>query len=222
MFVLAIGYGQTDVQKAKVLIDNLNVSYAKEKSFEFDMIQRLYTFPSDARPKETFSGHIKKSGDQYRSFTLGVLTIQNKEAKLVIDTAAHTMIYTNPTIMDAYSGANLNAMLSLCTRVTVMQSDTNDMLKLEFNTLNSPVEKMEITLRKSRLIKLVLYHLPVMDENDQMIKPKTEILFQNFNIEESATKADFDLSPYVRMKNNQIQLTDSYSNYSFNNLFIKK
>ena len=213
---------QTEIERAKQLIDKLNQPSNTEKSFECTMTEKFYSFYTDKQPKEVATGYIKRNGIQYRSNTLGVLTIQNKEAKLIVDTVSHTIVYTNPTPIQAYNSENLNSMLALCSKVQVLHNDSIDRITLEFSTNEIPLEMFEITIQNSQIKKLVLYHTATTDENDQVIKPKTEILFNDIVLGKSISSREFEVGSYILVKNGKINLTESYQNYTLSNLYVTK
>lgn len=213
---------QTEIERAKQIIDKLNQPNYTEKSFECTMTEKFYSFYTDKQPKEVFTGYIKRNGMQYRSNTLGVLTIQNKDAKLIVDTGSHTIVYTNPTPMQAYNPENLTSMLALCSKVQVLHNDSIDRITLEFSTNEIPLEMFEITIQNSQIKKLVLYHNATTDENDQVIKPKTEILFNDIVLGKSISSKEFEVGSYISVKNGKINLTEPYQNYTLSNLFVSK
>lgn len=199
--------------KTKDFYDNLS-------KVSFDLEYSLYKNYSTQIKYQGMSGFYRKSLNNYHSSVLGIITIQNDDAKMVIDTTSRTII-----VQDVDSSLDINLLnLSLdevISKVTSIKKwEVGDIkaFKMDFAAAYNNFSAITFFVNKDNsLHKLVLYFSSLQDIEGKREKPRVEIYYRNIDKKPKFSRQEFKFSEFVTESSGKYTLTNNYKGFSLYN-----
>ncbi len=223
-FLLGIvpAYGQT-VSKSdmKAVLIGINKAYADNKAYSMDVKHSSYAGHESAVPVETQSGKYVKSGLNYYSNLLGIETIQNGEAKLVVAKNERYMLLSdkdklkNMVVDQDYLNHVLDQAESI--KKTALGKQVKYIIKLKSGEL----ESYTITVNENNFITElgIFYRKERQWKNKQgqvtKGKPKLLVSYSNIKLNPSINKERFSFNKYLRVSGKTYKPSSAFVNYNF-------
>ncbi len=186
----------------------MNSYYNNAASYSVSVQHALFDTYTAAKASKVYKGYMKKQGSSYHSELLGLETVQNARYKIVIDTAGHRVLVSNPDPEPAFTAASftipqLEQVLKRCTTVQKGEQGGNDHYKLNFDA-SIPFAAIVLVLdRKNQsLQKIIFYHQAEARagtaKDAPKTRPRTEIAFSNFRSAPKLGAKEFSGQAYIR------------------------
>lgn len=217
--LLQISNAQSEKAKAIEILKTVNTTLSNSNSISMKITHKFYNTHADKVPADVYQGFYKRSKLKTHSLIMGIETIENKNMKVAIDTTNNSIIINSLT-KSTVPMPDLSSSLSFCSKIAVSNIDSSAKeITLEFESGKFPFEKLIFEVRKNIMTKLVMFHSETVDNEDgKQIKPKTEILFTEVEVNENISSSEFDYS-YILLENGKtFKLTSKYNNYKLINL----
>jgi hypothetical protein len=171
--------------------------------FSINITHASYKGHSSLVAHEKMSGYFKRDGKNYKSSMMGILTIQNEKAKIVIDTMGKTILVAHPDSFEPSDVVSLEYIqgkknLKSTTKKT---EDKSVRYKLEYKT--GRYSACEILLSNEGSINEIVFlfresfRVNPSDENSEMASPKAIISYKDLKKNPVFDKAEFDFSNYI-------------------------
>ncbi len=209
-----------DMQFLKKYIDHSAKKMSKDTLYF--KVTHLFYENGKTQPKESISGFFVRAGLNYYSYAAGILSIQNKNLLIMVDSSEKSIFVNNPQVLgldpnfynkpnnfNDYNvlrvpGANGNVVYNLSPK------SKNNMVKLSL-TFNA-----DTILTKYRAENIFDKKLVGSDKN------ALEIIFADFNFKPKISgNSYFSTDKYVYQKDKKIYPSARYKNYQITDLRIK-
>lgn len=178
---------------------------------------------------EQTDGFYRFDHGSYHSYLAGMHTIQNKKYRVVIDTAAKSILVGDllSNKADDVSEINYkNSMLDV-NKFLKCPIGTADRYRLEYN--EKPLyEAYETELNaEGMMTEMVVFYrkeypLNPQDNNSAKAKPKLMITWSEFNVKAVFAADEFSTDKYFIETNGKLTLTSAYRAYRLTDVRVKK
>ncbi len=160
---------------------------------------------------EKNTGYIKRAGQKFHNYLLGIHTIQNGTCRLVIDTAKKVLVVADPleSINDVLSDTVYNYFMKVCSKIRIAHTGNQTYYRLEFKD-PYPLSFYTMTIKDSLVEKIVMYYRNEVKVNNRSGKPRLEMTFDKWKTSIDDTQKAFDINNYVFRKGREYCLTASY------------
>lgn len=214
---------------AKELKDmqQLQVKYTK---YSVNLKYFTYDTKNDEGIKDKSEGYIIKYNNCIKSRLMGIYTLQNKSLRISIDSVKKLIQVSNPFTSEQ-SDFSLNdyiKILGYCK--AVKKATVNKTTGYRFETKNiEGVMAQEVFLEEGIIKEANIYYANkhfVRENNTvrtEMVYPKLQVLFSNFNSNLKLTESDFNEAQILVVQNNKtIKLTEAYRGFKLIDGRVKK
>ena len=232
MCVCAIGLAKaqsTPISKEETgkVFEKTNTWFRETPVYSLDVVHASFENYTTSSPADKAVGYFKKDGKNYHSFLLGIHTIQNKDYKIVIDTAEKIIAVANPDQLNwlKYTQDDYKVFLKNCTAIRTSKTGRYAFYRVELPE-NNPVAAYEFLIDEKGLAREIswYYNKEVKkDENSPAAKPRMRISFSGYNEEPSFSYSEtFSEEPYFEKKNDKLVVTEKYQHFKLLDQRIKK
>jgi hypothetical protein len=199
-----------------------NAAYSKLKSYRMAVHYRLYTNYTTTTAFESSDGAYIRQDNNIYSSLLGIVTLQNKQAKLTVNSASKTIVVANPDQLTAApSNLQLDSSLKRCTSIDFVDlGEGRKRYVLHFDrTPFFEYDRMELEFRNDHLLeRLVFYYREAvnLDETNATLKkekPRLEISFSDIDLAPTLAADQFSEQAYILMQGKKILPASAYSDY---------
>ncbi len=201
---------------------NLNKRVLKNESYSFTINYSSFKEYSDVKPYESQYGIAIRDGIHLYSKVLGAITIQNKQLRIVIDSAKHFIKITDP-IKGQEPNFNINdyiKVIGICK--SVKRKELDKIIAYRFEPKSSQgIVAQEIYLNDEFLVKSVIFYANRHDIrtgneiNSEMLYPKLEITISNFKKVQKINKTTFSTDEVLALTKNGIVLKGKYRSFKY-------
>lgn len=229
----SIGFSQVSSDLASQFDNDFKLISGKlnnESNYLINTEYHFYNSHSSPQPLKVMQGYYKKKGANYKSMTMGILTIQEDKIKVFVDSANKTITLTDADKENSSVnfGVNITLLKQYCSNLLITDSSkANRTYRLNFKTPIDNIAFVEVVLdlNTKYLKKLTLFHSNKVDiigvGNVNIDKPRTEVVFSK-PIFQKNTDVEFSTSTFLSIHKDSIALQKGYSNYSFYNHLLQK
>lgn len=220
------GVPEETVSKAKDDFSKLNKVFFAEK-FSVEMEYKLYENHFNTVPVETRSGYYFKSGKNDYSRIMDIETLHTPELTLVAMNEEKLITVSGPASQRMGLSVGPDTLLRFCKQIKFSDNQDTRKYELYFNE-NSSTEfnKIELSfdIKTYQLNKFIIYYNErekILENGTlQMIKPKVEIAYKNYN--KAKGTPEFSEGKYVtKIGANKYKSTGKYASYKVYNQKIK-
>lgn len=214
---------QDVVEKVLNKLKVLNQYYETNRNYEVDITHVLFSSVDASTVEEKFSGFYKSHDGMEHSLLLGIETIQNRDVRVSIDTNSQTISISDIQESIPFSIAELERSLKFCKNVKLSENDGLDIISLEFDINKYPLYKLDISISKSRIASIDMYHAEKTDNNKgEKVYPHTKVEYTNYIENVKKKKKHFDVSVIVVRSEDTYKPTNAYKDYKIYDLRVKK
>lgn len=219
ILVLTNVNAQNERQLAAKILTTANANLVTAHSLSMRVTHKFYSSHQETVPSDVYNGFYKRSKLRVHSVLMGIENIEGKNLKLTIDTTNSTVIVNKQKTVNLPI-PDLDNSLSFCSNVLVSKKDSlSSEIQLLFESGKYPMDKIVFEIKNNIIVKLTLYHSESTEnEEGKLIKPKTEIVFTEVEINKNIPGSEFEISNIIKENGKEFQLTTKYSNYKLINL----
>jgi hypothetical protein len=174
---------------------------------------------------ESSEGYYKRLGNKYKTEAIGIKTVQNEKARIIIDTLDRIITVLNPGKLNpALTDAkDLELMLDNVRALKKRKIGKNVCYRIDF-IKNELYEAYEFTINEKGLLEsLVYYYSEQIEEDDgdgqylsplkTKVKPRLEVLFTNYQAPVTIAESEFQDKSIVLNDKHKINLLDKYKTF---------
>lgn len=202
--------------------------FVRNNSYSFNLNYTSYKDHLSKEIIESSNGYYKRSSNKFVSHIMGIKTIQNSTARIVIDSSDKLIAITDP--------GSLNPTLANTEQLTEMLNNVKGLKKRVSNEgvtykidflKNSLFDSYEFSVDKSGLLDKLVYFYSEQEDKDyggetddghlpitSKIKPRLEVVFSKYQYPIKANSNDFEIKGLVLADNRKISLNDNFKSYS--------
>lgn len=198
--------------------------FINTSNYNFKMKYTSYKDHVSNEVFETSNGYYKRSGNNFKSETVGIKMFQNSKARLIIDTADQAIVVLSPTGLKPVmtDEKELGELLEKTKSLKKKKVGKGICYRIEFNK-NDLYEAFEFTVDEKNLFQALVYYYSEQTEENYdnpevykptltKVKPRLEILFTNYLYPVQATDSEFQ-DKLIVLQNNKVDLLGKYKNY---------
>jgi hypothetical protein len=219
------------VEKADMIkvFEKINTWFRTTPAYSLTVTHASYENYTTEVPEEKSVGYFKKQGDNYHSLLLGTHTIQNKNYKIVIDTAGKVILVANPDQLTflSYTAEDYQDLLKNCTALRMNKTGRYTFYRMEL-PVTSPIGAYEFLVDEEGLAREIRWYYNSeikKDENDEhsKVKPRMSIGFSAYKKDLSFDYNEvFGEQPYFIKSGNKLVPTDKYKMFKLMDQRIRK
>lgn len=182
------------------------------KTYQVNVIESSYEDYNTITYSDRSVGYFKRDKYEYRSYLVGIYTIQDNVCRVVIDSTKKVIMVADPTksLDPAYSISDYQTLLKSCIRVEMAKADGKTTYRMEFSK-ESAYSAFEMTVKDSMTEKIVLYLNKKVKAGTRITQPRIEIDLENWTEEVKDKKESFTTEPYVFKKGDTYYLKPRYA-----------
>lgn len=199
--------------------------FVKTNSYKLKLKYVSYKNHISNEIKETSEGNYMRSANNYKTEALGILTEQNNEAKVVVDTLDKLIIISNPEALK-FNLANTTDLLSLLNNTKSLKkkvAENNSTYRIDFKP-NVLYDAYEFTVNTKGILESLVFYYSEKTEQDYgnmaneepikiKIKPRLAISFYDYETNVKLNEKDFKVNDIVFNDAKKITLLNKYKHY---------
>lgn len=230
MLLATISFAQTwsASSEAEVIeaINKLNKIYSDANQMNVKITIESYKGHASKTPVESSVGFYKVSGDLMNSESMGILTVENKSAKIVVDKKSKIIgVYQKQkSNKSSVTGMDKNS-LALAKSYLKRKNGSNTIFKITAKE-GLKIEKVEFEIDASGfLIRTTNYfaqRLAWEDENGNEKKNKAKLSVKYNLISKKVSASSLStMAKYVRFSGDQVLKSKAYSTFQISDFRVK-
>jgi len=207
-----VQWRETDKHTMSVNLNSIAKYLQNKQQYQVYMTDASFENYTTPVAHEKSSGYVKKEGQKFHNYMMGIHTIQNSKCRLVFDSTKKILIVSDPlkAINDIISDTAFNRYLKVCNKMKLARSGGIIYIKLEFNS-TYPLSEMTMTIKDSLVEKIVMYYQHEVKSNNKSAKPRVEITFEKWKMSVENIEEAFNLDTYVYKKGDTYYLKPPYT-----------
>ncbi len=224
------------VSKEEIVSSYKNICnwFINTSNYAFDMKYTSYKGHSSSDIIENSNGYYKRSGKKYATEVVGIKTIQNEKARIIIDTNDQVIAISNPSSLspNIQSSEDLIKLLENVKSLKKKNLGKLTTYRIEFKK-NELYEAYEFSVNDKSLLEKLTYYYAEQTEKDYgddfskkpsetKMKPRLEIIFSNYQVPAIVKDSDFNDKSIVIASNNKVELLEKYKVYQLKDYRIKE
>jgi hypothetical protein len=225
-------YAHDPMNEASDFLKKINAKLWNRQQYKMELTYEYYKSKEDQEPQETERGYFNKDGIKRHALQFGIEVIQNKDERLVIDRNSETVILAN-TVRDTVVNPSLidfTKFLQLSNEFEICWVNHNQVLSIKFpSKLQTGYSEIQLHADSNYLLnEVVLMHdlektsVGIYNYDDEYLNPMTKIKFVEYDLSPSFSASEFVFSNILNCtSDNNCQLSEAYSKYTFYNQKIK-
>lgn len=169
---------------------------------------------------EKVNGYFKRDGKNYKSSMMGILTIQNEKAKIVIDTTGKTILIASPDSFESSDIVSLEAIQAKKDLKTTSKKTEGKSTRYKLEYTSGKYSTCELLLDEEGAIKEIVflfrdkYRMNPNDEKSEMVSPKAVISYTDLKKNPVINPSEFAISNYVDLSEKETPVgVKSYKEY---------
>jgi hypothetical protein len=238
MLICASFSAQTSIQlqaeKAE-FIESYKKAWAimsETENYSFKMRYLSFSDHKTMLVTETASGFYTKSGNNYRSYILGIKTVQNTTVKVSIDSIEKLIILSNPDkiALPVTNTDQLEELIENTKKVSKRSEKGSVVYKIDFKQ-NDLYESYELKLNSNGVLEQMTFFYSTIKDKDYeesiqgkevSVSPRLEIHFDDFKVLAKTKEGEFSEKLYVLLDNKNVKKTERYKTYTIKDYRIQK
>jgi hypothetical protein len=173
--------------------------------FSVNITHASYKGHSTLVAHEKMSGYFKRDGKNYKSSMMGILTIQNEKAKIVIDTMGKTILVAHPDSFEPSDVITLEYIQGKKNLKSTTKKTEDKAVRYKLEYTSGKYSACEILFSNEGAINEIVFlfresfRVNPIDENSEMASPKAIISYKDLKKNPVFDKAEFDISNYINL-----------------------
>ena len=231
IFMLACFFGvsqqQIDFTQAEALYKKVDQFYAQQK-YNIQVQMRSYKGSGNTNLKDEFTGYVRKNNHHYETYQLGQYSIQNKELKVVVDSAEQLVAITFPdkSIGNQFSRESFLSSQLHIEKVLFTKQGKQEVYTTHYKSgyYFSKVQMHVLPTGQIKQVKMFLAKEIAYEDKDKQMQKAEAWVDIKFKLLPISTTNFFDLSMEAIVKKNKdgFVLTDQFKNFQLTDLRYKQ
>ncbi len=194
----------------------ITLRLSNSKSFSVNVSYASYEKENEEIIHDQSNGYVKKAGNNYHSFAMGIHSIQNTTERVLVDNGNEIISVTNPvTSQEQYITPELSErVLKLAISISKKSEGDNVYYSIKFSD-KYPISSYLIRVDQKKFMKQIdiVYQEKLKNNKGEDANLRLRIKFSQWSLNESIPNSEFLASQYVIFRNGRYELTTQYSNY---------
>jgi hypothetical protein len=203
-----------------------NQWYTQNTTYSFDITYDSYENYTTSVPVEEKKGVFVKKDESFFSILMGIVTIQNDQQKITVD-SANKYITVNGADKSISQAVNVNEYLNylkFSERMSKKDMGNTTIYRVDLGRA-AQIKAYELTIdNEGYVVRIVYYYvLPTNGSTPaEKSKPRLEISFSNINLKPNVNNIDFSGRNYITSDGQKISAASGYQSYKIIDNRIKK
>ncbi|HYG49381.1 MAG TPA: hypothetical protein VD905_00685 [Flavobacteriales bacterium] len=213
------GWNMVKREDIETATKQINAFYKEKSTFSVIVTHQTFKGHHATVAHDESKGFLKRKGNLYHSFMLGVHSFQDEAAAFTVDTVSKTIIVADKKSVDASKDVKLESLVARENAVAYKRSEASGHVAYRVDySKNHPVEATEMHVNADNSIKeIVLYmhnELPLSaEENAPRAKAKAKIVYSHYNLSPTFGANEFSHKTFFTFKDKKTIKTEKYSSY---------
>ncbi|MDY8138482.1 hypothetical protein [Aquimarina sp. 2201CG5-10] len=214
-----------NLNRAKEIINKVKQFYDTQLSYNIEVDYTLYEDYKSSKTMESYKGVIAKEQESFYTKIHQTETLITPSDFIKVNHEEKAMIYgvSEKEKQQKIAGLNIEELLQNFQKAEIQEEDSLYRIELTSTPITgSPYGTaiLEINKKDFSLIRQTLFFLqkvPLQTESgkQRLTNPRLEIVFNNFSIDNTTYRNNFELTSYVVTGKNNNKISGRFKNYQF-------
>lgn len=193
--------------------------YTGKAQFSVNVVHQTYKGHGSNTPYDQSEGYVRRSGEQYHSYMLGVHTYQDKVVHFVVDSIQKTIVVSDKKNMAPQEGINLETALARENLLSCRKGvqDKKDVYRVDYKK-GYTLQATELGVNADHSLAWITVYfreaVAVSNESDAArVQPKARIVYNGYNFAPRFTEKEFSHTTYFSIKEKKLVINNRYRNY---------
>ena len=203
--------------------------YKDKEHYSVKVVHASYRGHGAVTAYEQIEGYYRFDHGSYHSLLAGIHTIQNNTCRVVIDTAAKSILVGDLTNNKADDVSEINYKNSMMDVKKFMKCPIGTAMRYRLEYNEKPLyESYETEINASGMMSEMLiyyrkeYQINPQDANSAKAKPKLKITWTEFSEKTVFAADEFSTQKYFTESNGKLTPTPKYKGYRITDVRVKK